>query len=168
MTAQTDIAAIEALLEEYQPRLTRFAQRHCATPQDVEDAVQETLWIASRKIGSLRVPAALASWLFKIVRNYCYRLLKIGRNDSPLDALPDQMDTQDSPEGQMILKRDVAQALAALPRVYREVVIMRDIQELTAPETAALLGVTVEAVKARLHRGRTLLREALGAWAREE
>ncbi|MBA3875245.1 MAG: sigma-70 family RNA polymerase sigma factor, partial [Anaerolineae bacterium] len=68
--------AIESLLLQSQPSLTRFARKFCATPDDVEDAVQESLWIIYRKINSLRTSKAFVSWIFQIVRNECYALLR--------------------------------------------------------------------------------------------
>lgn len=58
---QGDTEAIEQLLLQYQPALTRFAYKYCATPEDVEDAVQETLWIVYQKISSLRSTSAFVS-----------------------------------------------------------------------------------------------------------
>jgi RNA polymerase sigma factor (sigma-70 family) len=161
---QGDLAALETLLLEYQPVVTRFARKYCATPQDVEDAVQETLWAASRKIGALRVSTHFIAWLFQIVRNACYRLLKTSDADGfPLDFdLEDRLaSSADDPAQMSLLKQDVVQALALLPITYREVIILRDIQELSAPEAAERLGITVEAVKSRLHRARQQLRQAL-------
>jgi RNA polymerase sigma factor (sigma-70 family) len=66
------------------------------------------------------------------------------------------------------LRRDLGIMIAALPDLYREVLILRDIEELTAPEAAAQLGVSVKAVKSRLHRARGMLREKLlgsGYWS---
>src|SRR5215475_3122926 len=77
-----DTEAIEQLLLQYHPTITRFAQKYCATPEDVEDAVQETLWIAAQKIGTLQVTSAFISWLFQVVRRHCFRLLKIARNEN--------------------------------------------------------------------------------------
>src|SRR4051794_20614683 len=70
-----DPDAIEQLLLYYHPTITRFARKYCATPEDVEDAVQETLWITSQKIGTLRVTSAFVSWVFRVVQRECYRLL---------------------------------------------------------------------------------------------
>lgn len=156
-----DTGAMETLLIQYQPAVTRFARKYCATPQDVEDAVQETLWVASRKIGALRVSSQFIAWLFRIVRNQCYQLLKGGHDDYALDLEDRLASSEDDPAQSAQLKQDVVQALAMLPITYREVIILRDIQELTAPETAERLGCTVEAVKARLHRARTMLRTSL-------
>src|ERR1051325_5354934 len=74
--------AIETLLLQYQPSLIRFARKFCATPDDVEDAVQASLWIIYRKINSLRTSKAFISWIFQIVRNECYALLRYGRFDA--------------------------------------------------------------------------------------
>jgi RNA polymerase sigma factor (sigma-70 family) len=66
------------------------------------------------------------------------------------------------------LRRDLGLMIAALPDPYREVLVLRDIEELTGPEAAAQLGISVEAVKSRLHRARSMLREKLlgsGYWS---
>ncbi len=156
-----DIEAMETLLLEYQPTVTRFARKYCATPEDVEDAVQETLWTASRKIGALRVSTQFIAWLFRIVRNQCYRLFKNGNDDYTLDMEERIASSEADPAQYALLQQDVIQSLSMLPVNYREVIILRDIQELTAPETAERLGITVEAVKSRLHRARAMLREML-------
>jgi RNA polymerase sigma factor (sigma-70 family) len=162
ITGQAD--SVEELLIHYQPTISRFARKYCATPEDVEDAVQETLWIASQKIGTLRVSSALVSWLFKVVRNYCYRLLRIKRREEPLEGSARLAEAEDDGELQIALRRDIAEAVARLPSTYRQVLIMRDIEDMTAPQVAAALGITVETVKARLHRARASLREALAGW----
>ena len=162
--AQTgDKQAIEQLLVEYQPTVTKFARKYCASPEDVEDAVQETLWIASQKVGALRVTSAFISWLFRVVRNECLRLIRLYRAGEPLpDTALDR--TAREPEQYLLLKQEVINALSQLPAHYREVLLLRDVEDLTAPEVAALLGITVEAVKARLQRARNLLRSQLQHW----
>ncbi|MBI5958439.1 MAG: RNA polymerase sigma factor [Chloroflexi bacterium] len=159
-----DTDAIEQVLHQFHPTVTRFAQKYCATPEDVEDAVQETLWIAAQKIGTLRVTSAFVSWLFRIVRNHCYRFLHLKLHEDTVDDFS-QFDLIDSnPERLALLKQDVICALAQLPVTYRQVLIMRDIEELTSPEVAYRLGLTVATVKSRLHRARNILRNSLQAW----
>ena len=68
-----DSVAIEVLITGSHQHLRRFAHTLCATPEDAEDATQEALIILYRKIGTLRATAALASWMFQIVRNECIR-----------------------------------------------------------------------------------------------
>jgi RNA polymerase sigma factor (sigma-70 family) len=70
-----------------------------------------------------------------------------------------------------LLRLDMSQAIAALPPLYREVLIVRDVDELTAPEVAALLGISLETVKSRLHRARSMVRSCLmvsGYWFKNE
>jgi RNA polymerase sigma factor (sigma-70 family) len=60
-----------------------------------------------------------------------------------------------------VLRKDLVAAIATLPEPYRKVLILRDIDELTAPEAADQLGISTDAVKSRLHRARALLRDHL-------
>lgn len=161
-----DPAALDRLLAVSQPDLLRFARRTCANVEDAEDAVQAALWQLHRKIGTLRVIAAFASWLFRIVERECRRLLGLQRGTVPLDEVaPSALRVDPVPHD---LRRDLGAMIAALPDLYREVLILRDIEELTAPEAATQLGVSTDAVKSRLHRARSLLREQLltsGYWS---
>ena len=59
------------------------------------------------------------------------------------------------------MRSDLVSAISALPEPYREVLILRDVDELTAPETAERLNISIDAVKSRLHRARTMVRERL-------
>ena len=170
-----DAAAIEAMLLLYQPMVTRFAHKYCATPEDVEDAVQETLWIAAQKIGSLRVAAAFVSWLFRVVKNQCIRLLEGPSGNVELDnwvrddraGLNADVLQEESIEDDVLLHRDVLNALGSLPQAYREILIMRDLQEMSTPEVAAALGLSTETIKSRLHRARNIMRQQLAAWAEQ-
>ena len=80
-----DAAALDRLLAVSQPDLMRFARRTCANAEDAEDAVQAALWQLHRRIGTLRVIAAFASWLFRIVERECGRLLGLQRRTVPLE-----------------------------------------------------------------------------------
>jgi RNA polymerase sigma factor (sigma-70 family) len=160
-----DTDAVETLLHQYQPSITRFAHRYCAA-EDVEDAVQETLWAVYRKIGYLRTAQAFISWTFQIVRHHCYRMLAMHRQLAVVDLDPltqAELLGEDDPLYQE-LKQDVVKALQALPLAYRQVLILRDLEGYTAPETSERLGITLEAVKSRLHRGRAIMRENLVHW----
>jgi RNA polymerase sigma factor (sigma-70 family) len=160
-----DRGAIDDLLRVTRPDLMRFARRACATPEDAEDAVQAALWQLHRRIGTLRVIAAFASWLFRIVERECRRLLRLQVEARPLEgAALEQADSAAVPHE---LRRDLSRMIAGLPAGYREVLVMRDVEEMTAPEVAAALGISSEAVKSRLHRARGMLREELlssGYW----
>lgn len=161
---QGDTEAIHALLLHYQPDIARFARSVCATPEDAEDAVQEALWIAVQKIGTLRVAAAFTTWLFQVVKRECYRLLRRGRHEASIEQIVIVRYDDDSLATQTALAHDIAAAIANLAPHYRQVLLMRDVQLMSAPEVAATLGMTVAAVKSRLHRARVLVRASLQGW----
>lgn len=160
-----DLAALNRLIAEHRQGVYRFGLQVCRTTEDAEDAVQETLWAATRAIRSFRGTAtSIASWLFTIVRRECLRLIDgHQRAPSALDGREDHLpgDLVD-PEDAVAMQRRtelLAEALAGLDPIHREVVLLRDIQELSAPEAAAQLGISVDALKSRLHRARVNLRD---------
>ena len=163
-----DPAAIEQLLDKYHPSVTRFARKFCATPEDVEDAVQETLWIAAQRIGTLRVASAFTSWLFEVVRHQCLRLLRRTPPTSSMDAILELLPSVEDSERQIMIRHDLARAIADLPPSQRHVFLLRDLEERPAAEVAAMLGLTIMTVKSRLHRARATLRQTLQQWHEEE
>lgn len=156
--------ALERLLLQCQPDMVRFARKVCATPEDVEDAVQETLWIVSQKIGTLRTVSAFASWAFRVVKHECYRLYRKAKRETSSDNAAEPAYFDPSVDVHTFIRQETVKALSALPDILREVIVMRDIKEMSAPAVADSLGLTIPAVKSRLHRGRTMLRSALEQW----
>jgi RNA polymerase sigma-70 factor (ECF subfamily) len=168
---------VGALVEQHRQGVYRFGLRVCATTEDTEDAVQETLWAATRAIPSFRGSAtSVASWLFTIVRRRCLRSAT-ERRRAPRsldeDALTDAAlgEARDGDPETLLADRRRAEllsaAIAALDPSHREVILLRDVEELSAPEAAERLGISVEALKSRLHRARAALRRAVcqrAAW----
>jgi RNA polymerase sigma factor (sigma-70 family) len=152
-----EAGAIEQLLAATKPDLQRFARRLCAGPEDAEDAVQNALWILHRKVGALRAVPAFAGWLFRVVARECRRLMR----NAGISLDPSDIDALAAPRIPSELQRDLAKSIEALPDAYRTVLIMRDIEEMTAPETAEILKLSPEAVKSRLRRARERVRESL-------
>ena len=157
MAAQTgDAMAISRLLAVCQADARRYAYRHCYA-SDVDDAVQESLLVVSRKVKGLKAAAAFSSWLFTVIKRECRKLERMMFKHDPL---PDEL-----AEEQMLcrddtaLRIDLAKALESLPAHYLEVVLLRDFEELTIAEIAERLGEQQGAVKSRLHRARELVRE---------
>lgn len=147
--------ALDQLLRICQPDIRRYARRNCRA-SDVDDAVQETLLILSRRLGSLRAVAAFSSWLFRIVKRECRRLeKKLFGFDSMEDEAWIEATSVET------LRFELVQAIESMPLHYREVIVLRDIEELAIGEMASRLGMSVAAVKSRLHRARQLLREYL-------
>jgi RNA polymerase sigma-70 factor (ECF subfamily) len=163
-----DVEALTALVYGSYPHVRRFAHSLCATPQDAEDAAQEAVIILYRKIGMLRASGALASWMFRIVRNECLRRTRALLHRGPAAVpVPDEAapgGTARSAEEDTLLRLEaerVAAAVAALPADQRQVLVMRDIQGLPGRTVADRLGLSTAAMKSRLHRARSAVREAL-------
>ncbi len=154
-----DHAAIVSLLAASQPDIRRYALMNCRIA-DVDDAVQDVLWLLYRRIGALRVAASFSAWLFQVVRRECQRLARRSFGGHiTLDTIENDLAFSERPAVE--LRSDLASAIQSLPDHYRTIVVMRDIEELTVNEIAAATCLTREAVKARLHRARALIREYL-------
>ena len=157
MAAQTgDAMAISRLLAVCQADARRYAYRHCYA-SDVDDAVQESLLVVSRKVKGLKAAAAFSSWLFTVIKRECRKLERMMFKHDPLpdELAEEQMLCRDD----IALRIDLAKALESLPAHYLEVVLLRDFEELTIAEIAERLGEQQGAVKSRLHRARELVRE---------
>lgn len=153
-----DIEALQRVLGAARQNLRRYAEYHCVI-NDAEDAVQESLILASRRIGSLRAVESFTSWMFRIVKRECNRM-KRGMRMLTGDAITEDIQPL-APFEPVELRHDVAAALQALPGHYRQIVLLRDVEGYSIQEIAALLGLTLEATKSRLHRARLLARQLL-------
>lgn len=153
-----DPIALEKLLANWYPDLRRYAQRHCHAAH-AEDALQETLLVASRKIQSLRQLHSSFAWLITIIKRYCYFFFKKFHLELHLEEAEwaEFIDSKPSPT----LRHDLIAALESLPEHYLQIILLRDFEELTLNEIAERLNENIPAVKSRLHRARTLVREYL-------
>jgi RNA polymerase sigma-70 factor, ECF subfamily len=160
-----DLRALGEIIHKHRHGVYRYGLQVCRTTEDAEDAVQETLWAATRAIKTFRGSASsIVSWMFTIVRRECLRILDRqqrapvgleGHEPAWVAPVADLDDTLADKQRAELL----AAALQALEPIHREVVLLRDIQELSAPEAAARLGISVDALKSRLHRARVSLRD---------
>lgn len=156
---QGDPRAVAMLLEGSHAHVRRFARTLCSTPEDAEDAAQEALIILYRKIGTLRAAAALASWMFQIVRHECIRRSRLALR-VPVSAPQSEASVEEIALARLEVERIVG-SIAALPADQRAVLVLRDIQGLSGRATADTLGLSRAAMKSRLHRGRETLRAQL-------
>jgi RNA polymerase sigma factor (sigma-70 family) len=159
---QGDPRAIASLVRGSHAHVQRFAHTLCSTPEDAEDAAQEALIVLYRKIGTLRATAALASWIFQIVRHECIRRSRIIFR-GPLSPAVTEMSAEDAALARLELERIVG-SIAELPPDQRAVLVLRDVQGLSGAATAQALGLSRAAMKSRLHRGRATLRSQLGRY----
>ena len=159
-----DRAATEALLVGRAPMVIRFAHAMCDNPADAEDAAQDALLAAVRGLPALRADAALNAWLYAITRSCCTKKRR-RRKDAPAVTEPVDESTAvaDTPGPDAVaagheLGAALTLAIRALAPKYREVLLLRDVEGLTAPEVAEVLGLDVGTVKTRLHRARAAVR----------
>jgi len=161
-----DRQALERLLEEIAPQVYRFGRRMCRHEADAEDVLQDTLLAVVTHLGSFEARASLSSWVFTLARTACARRRR-GRKNEPhvsTEILAGHRTEGPSPEaavGESELREVVEEALRGLSPDHREVLLLRDVEGLTASEVAETLGQGVPAVKSRLHRARAALRDAL-------
>lgn len=177
-----DPAAFETLVRTHMAALLRVARRFMRSEEDARDAVQDAFVAAFRSIGTFAENARLSTWLHRIVINACLMRLRARRRRPEEDIeqyLPRFLrDGHAAEPGQpwsesaeAVLQRTelcgvVRAAIDQLPDAYREVLLLRDIEELSTAEAAEVLGVTPNAVKIRLHRARQALRTLLDPYMR--
>ncbi len=166
-----DPAALEALLVRYQPHLYRFGLRMCGNEEDAGDVAQESLISMARSLRDFRGDASVSSWLYAIARSYCIKKRRRSKfapvREESLDApgvVHRVADPAPSPEETATnheLRRALTRAIDGLEPAHREVLVLRDVEGLSAPEVAKVVGISVDAVKSRLHRARAAVRQAL-------
>lgn len=172
-----DAAAFEALVKRHAASLLRFATHMCGGETPGQDAAQDALLSAWRAAGGFRGEASVKTWLFQLAANACRRRHRRKEPEAaevddaarnvPVDAPP-----PDAVVASRELGATLARALAALPPESREVLFLRDVEGLSGDETAVALGLTLPAMKSRLHRARLELKSRveaeLGHGLREE
>jgi RNA polymerase sigma-70 factor, ECF subfamily len=169
--------AAERLVTTYGDRAYRLAVSITGNGQDAEEVVQDAFWAVIRKIDSFRGESAFGSWLYRIVANAAYQRRR-GRSRSRelswedvtpvfddqgrhVEPVPDWSARVDDPSIQAELRLALTSAIEELPAAYRSVLVLHDVQGLSNPEIAELLGLSVPVVKTRVHRARLFLRKQL-------
>jgi len=145
-------------------------------PSEADDLTQDVFLQAHRKLGSLRDPNALTSWLYRIATHVCYdRFRKASRQPrlDPLDAISLAAATpRDDGASEATLDRVIERGemsacvrgfLDDLSNEYRQVILLHDLEGLTNAQIAGMLGASLDAIKIRLHRARRKLQVALAA-----
>ncbi|MEI9421203.1 sigma-70 family RNA polymerase sigma factor [Mesorhizobium sp. Cs1299R1N1] len=151
-----------ALAAALRPELHRYCSRLMGSVIDGEDVVQDTFARAFVALDELREVPRLRPWLFRIAHNRALDLLRSRaiRAAEPIEAALEIADEADPVE--MLMRRQAVQTavsrFAELPVPQRSVIILRDVLDEPLADIAALLGITVDAVKAHLARGRVRLR----------
>jgi RNA polymerase sigma-70 factor (ECF subfamily) len=159
-----DFSAFEGVVRRWQAPLINLAYRFFRDRSRAEEMAQEAFLRAYRGLKGWRRDAAFSTWLFALATNlYCSELRRTPPSTVPLDEVNEPTDPRAMSRGFDAEERDYAvrQAVFALPAKYRDVLILFYFQELNVSTTAARLGLPEGTVKARLARGRDVLRNKL-------
>jgi RNA polymerase sigma-70 factor (ECF subfamily) len=163
--------ALDVLLKRYQPQIFRFGMKMCRDPEDAREVLQDTLFAAARTVHGFRGASSLSTWLYTIARSFCIKKRRrsvfapeVISLESGASAGLEPPDRGRDPE-RTLADREVGAALdaaiASLEPEYREVLLLRDVEGLSGAEVAEVMGLSVPAVKSRLHRARASVRERL-------
>jgi RNA polymerase sigma-70 factor (ECF subfamily) len=121
--------------------------------------LQDTLLAVARGVRAFRGESSLSTWLYTIARSFCIKRRRTASaSEQVLDETPDPAKHPDEALAGKEVERALEQAIAALEPMYREVLLLRDVEGLSATEVAAVLGLSSAAVKSRLHRARLAVR----------
>jgi RNA polymerase sigma-70 factor (ECF subfamily) len=171
---------VERALETLQEVVFGFGMKVCGVREDAEDTAQETLIRLARQLKEFPDARALAVWLYKVAKTQCLMSRRKSKfapaQMLSLDALmpkesgaaaPAVKSWEITPE-QIVLNKELRSklkdAVLALPKHYRLVLILRDMEQLDTREVAEVMGISEETTKMRLHRARVFLRNALGGY----
>jgi RNA polymerase sigma-70 factor (ECF subfamily) len=168
----------EEVFRDYAPRVYNLARRMLSSDADAEDVTQDVLLQVVRKLPTFRGEAAFPTWLHRITVNAAltHRRKRAARDEhltrEALDTVLEREESRHEPvrpwsvaPEEAILDREtqdlIERAIAGLPEPYRDVFVLADVEGLPNAEIGEMLGLSVAAVKSRLHRARLMLRGAL-------
>lgn len=170
--ADGDTAAFEALARRHGPLMRATARRLTGTLADADDVVQESLMQAWKQLDQLRDPAAVKSWLLRIVGTRSIDHLRKRRNHLALDDLENHVDAPSgqrtpNPESTAVNASRVdalKSALARLPEEQRRCWVLKEFNDLSYEEIALTLNISPASVRGRLARARIALARTMEEW----
>ncbi len=160
-----DLEAFDVLVRRHQAPVYRLALRMLGSEADAEDAAQEAFVQAWRSLERFRGDSAFATWMYRIVTNRCLNALAARR---PVEGLTDRYPEPAGDPAEVAERRArlraVADGVLTLPPEQRAALVLREFQGLSYEEVAQVLGVSLAAVKGRIHRARLRLIEVIAGW----
>ena len=160
--------SFESIVEEFGDFVYNLTYRILGNPDDAEDAAQEAFLAAYRNFDRFRGESKVSTWLYRIATNAALMRLRRDRNKRTLTQTGyDDMQLAsptDGPEKLALnseLREHLEGGLDQLPPNLKAAVVLRDVQGLSNEEASEIVGISVSSLKARLHRGRVLLRKYL-------
>lgn len=180
-----DPEAFNRFVEHFRSKVFHYSWLMCGDREDAEEVAQDTLLKVFESFAQLREPEMVRTWIFRIAKNAC--LMKRRKSvfapahELSLDEfMPastvdgehrhiEIADWSELPDAELLrseLRSELERAIAQLPEIYRAVVLLRDVEELSTEDTAQVLDLSIDVVKMRLHRGRLALRKTLDEYLR--
>jgi RNA polymerase sigma-70 factor (ECF subfamily) len=163
-----DPLAFEQLVREHMNTVLGLAYNYVGNYSTAEDIAQETFAQAFHSLSSLRDSARFKVWLLKIARNKCIDAIRCNPRWVSIDQnreLQKELSVQSAPEPDAcrfeFSEEDLLGALQSLRQDYREIFVMKHVDNLSYREISLLLGMTMSAVGEKLYRVRTMIREKL-------
>lgn len=175
-----DAGAFDQFVEYFRAKIFQYSWLMCGQREDAEEVAQETLLNVFENFDQLREPDRVRPWVFRIAKNACLmkrrKSVFAPKQELSLEELMPVRSHGDGqakiqiadwsalPEDQTLraeMKQALERAIAQLPEMYRAVVLLRDVEELSTQETAQTLDLSEDVVKTRLHRARLALRKSL-------
>lgn len=165
--------AFEPLVRRYERRVFRVTLAILGNIEDAEEAMQDTFVKAYRHLSQFRRESRFTTWLTRIAINEALQKRQTQRNFVPIedaeaagaDFMPHRYESwRADPEklyGKQEIRRMIEAAIESLAPIYREVLVLRDLEGLSAEEAADALGLKIPAMKSRLLRARLMVREQL-------
>jgi len=166
--------AFERFVEHFRDKIFHYSWLMCGRPEDAEEIAQETLLNAFEHFDGLREPERVRSWIFRIAKNACLMrrrksvfapVRELSFEELPPDSEP--AGAAQPPDTAFLtseLRAVLDRVIVELPPIYRSVVLLRDVEELSTEETAQILDLSTDVVKTRLRRGRLALRAKLDCY----
>ncbi|MET8979974.1 sigma-70 family RNA polymerase sigma factor [Streptomyces sp. NPDC004539] len=167
--AEGDEDAFALLVQRHAPSLTRLAMSLLGTPSEAEDAVQEAFISAWRRLPEFQRLSSFHTWMYRIVTNRCMNVLRARRPVAPLEAAGDPPAAEHSTSPARIAEardavRELRAALDLLSPEQRACWVLRELDGHSYEFVADSVGISQEAVRARVFRARRCLTQAMGAW----
>jgi len=179
-----DMSAFESLVERHEEKVYGLALRMTRSEADAAEIAQDTFLSAYQHLSEFRGEAAFGSWVHKIAANNALmrlrrqRILDVVSDDLAAPEFTERGSLAEPPETDWSRRADdkilddelgraIQEATDTLPEGYREVFLLKDVEGLSYEEISEMLGISIPAVKSRLHRARLALREAIDAFYKE-
>jgi RNA polymerase sigma-70 factor (ECF subfamily) len=176
---------VEDVFRQFAPRIFHLARRILGNEADAQDVTQDVMVQVVRKLDTFRGESAFPTWLHRVTVNaaLAHRRKKANRHEQATAAPVDEIGAAGDGHSHSALRpwsarpedaildeerqKQVEAAIAELPDMYREVFVLADVEQMSNAEIAELVGLTLPAVKSRLHRARLMMRDRLAPYFEE-